>query len=166
MKNERKNIEDTEYVAYTDGGCQNLSVYGEGGSSYIILKEGKVIKTASKGFLNTSNNRMEMLSIISAINSVPKGSSITIYSDSQYAIYVFTGKWKPKLNRDLVIRYHQYAKDITVKFVWIKGHNGNPYNEMVDELCTQAINNIVEAKNLPKNRFTKRKANNQLSLSL
>lgn len=79
----------SKYIAYTDGGCQNTSVYGEGGSAYLIIHNGEVIKTASKGFLNTTNNRMEMLAILSAVFSVPDGSDLVVFSDSQYAINVF-----------------------------------------------------------------------------
>lgn len=73
----------SKYIAYTDGGCQNTSVYGEGGSAYLIIHRGEVVKTASKGFLYTTNNRMEMLAIISAVCSVPEGSDLTVYSDSK-----------------------------------------------------------------------------------
>lgn len=61
-----------KYEAYTDGSCDNLSPYGEGGSAYIILKDGIIIKESKKGFVGTTNNRMEMLAIISAVKSVPK----------------------------------------------------------------------------------------------
>lgn len=63
-----------KYEAYTDGSCDNISPYGEGGSAYIILKDGVIIKESKKGFVGTTNNRMEMLAIISAVKSVPKGA--------------------------------------------------------------------------------------------
>jgi hypothetical protein len=66
-----------KYEAYTDGSCDNLSPYGEGGSAYIILKDGIIIKESKKGFVGTTNNRMEMLAIISAVKSVPKGATLT-----------------------------------------------------------------------------------------
>lgn len=75
-----------KYEAYTDGSCDNLSPYGEGGSAYIILKDGIIIKESKKGFVGTTNNRMEMLAIISAVKSVPKGATLTVYTDSQYCI--------------------------------------------------------------------------------
>ena len=62
-----------KYEAYTDGSCDNLSPYGEGGSAYIILKDGIIIKESKKGFVGTTNNRMEMLAIISAVNPFQKG---------------------------------------------------------------------------------------------
>lgn len=146
----------SKYIAYTDGGCQNKSIYGEGGSSYLIIHNGEVVKTASKGFLRTTSNRMEMLAIISAVCSVPEGSDLTVFSDSQYAINVFSGIWNPKKNRDLIIKYNEYIKSLSsVSFRWLKGHNGNKYNEMVDSMCTNSINEIVRLHNLPKDRFKK-----------
>lgn len=153
----------SKYIAYTDGGCQNTSIYGEGGSAYLIIHNGEVIKTASKGFLRTTSNRMEMLAIISAVCSVPNGSDLLVYSDSQYAINTLSGNWKPKKNHDLIYQYNERIKNLSsVSFRWVKGHNGNKYNEMVDSMCTGSIRKIVEAHNLPKDRFKKRK--DQLSL--
>lgn len=155
----------SKYIAYTDGGCQNTSVYGEGGSAYLIIHKGEVVKTASKGFLYTTSNRMEMLAIISAVCSVPEGSDLIVYSDSKYAINVFSGIWKPKKNRDLIIKYNERVKTLSsVYFRWIKGHNGDKYNELVDSMCTNSINEIVQLHNLPNDRFKKVKV--QLSLSL
>lgn len=146
----------SKYIAYTDGGCQNTSVYGEGGSAYLIIHRGEVVKTASKGFLYTTNNRMEMLAIISAVCSVPEDSDPTVYSDSKYAINVFSGIWKPKKNRDLIIKYNERVKTLSsVCFRWVKGHNGDKYNEMVDSMCTNSMNDIVRLHNLPNDRFKK-----------
>lgn len=153
----------SKYIAYTDGGCQNTSIYGEGGSAYLIIHNGEVIKTASKGFLRTTSNRMEMLAIISAVCSVPDGSDLTVYSDSKYAINMLSGLWRPKINKDLVYQYGERVKNLSsVSFRWLKGHNGDKYNEMVDSMCTSSIKNIVEAHNLPRDRFKKRKV--QLSI--
>lgn len=101
----------SKYIAYTDGGCQNTSVYGEGGSAYLIIHKGEVVKTASKGFLYTTNNRMEMLAIISAVCSVPEGSDLTVYSDSKYAINVFSGIWKPKKKQRFDNQIQRTGKD-------------------------------------------------------
>lgn len=143
------------YIAYTDGGCQNLSTFSEGASAYIILKDGKVIKTASKGFLNTTSNRMEILAILSVVCSLPEDSSVTIYSDSEYAIKVLSGQWRAKTNHDLIVKYRERAKYLQIKFQWVRGHNGNHYNEVVDRLCTEAMKTIIKENNLPSNRFTK-----------
>ena len=144
------------YIAYTDGSCDNLSPYGEGGSAYVILKDGWVVKESQKGFVGTTNNRMEMLAIISAVNSLPKGSSITIYTDSQYSILAFTTVKKAKKNLDLINLYHHCAAKLkSVEFVWVKGHNGDKYNEIVDSMANSAYKEMVKKYNLPKTKIAK-----------
>ena len=139
------------FVAYTDGSCNNLSPYGEGGSAYVILKDGVIIHENSKGFVGSTNNRLEMLAIISAVNSVPSKSSLVIYTDSQYCITAFTNVKKPKKNIDLIRLYHQCASKLSsVEFRWVKGHSGNEYNEYVDNLAYSAYEKMVHKYNLAK----------------
>lgn len=147
------------FVAYTDGSCNNLSPHGEGGAAYVILSNGVEVKRASKGFMHTTNNRCEMLAIISAVNSVPPGSSIVIHTDSQYCIGVFNPGYtiKPATkNADLITMYRKIAETRAVKFVWVKGHDGNHYNELVDA-CTEELR---VSHGIPVyNRFTSPKCN-------
>ena len=74
------------FVAYTDGSCVNHSKYKEGGSAYIVLKDGEIVKMKNHGRLQTTNNRMELLAIISAAKYCPSGAYLDIYTDSQYCI--------------------------------------------------------------------------------
>lgn len=146
-----KNGKNAHYEAYTDGSCNNLSPYGEGGAAYIILKDGFIIKEESKGFVRTTNNRMEMLAIISAVSSVPKGSSLTVYTDSQYCITSFTNSKKPKANIDLINLYHRCSAHLeSITFEWVKGHNGNEFNELVDSMAFSAYEDIIKKYNIPK----------------
>lgn len=125
-----------KFIAYTDGSCDNLNPKRPGGSAYIIFNEDMTLyKKASKGFLDTTNNRMELLAIISVVNSLPKGSEVTIYTDSQYCILACKSK-RPKKNVSLVEKYHQLAGKLSsVKFEWVKGHAGNVYNEECDRMA-------------------------------
>lgn len=124
------------YIAYTDGSNDNLNPKRPAGAAYIILDaQGKELHKAAKGFLNKTNNEMEMLAIISAVKWIPDGESIMVYSDSQYAINVFSGKWKAKKNLELVDLYRRLSAGKTVAFEWVKGHNGNYYNEIVDQMA-------------------------------
>ena len=93
---------------------------------------------------NTTNNRMEMKAVILSLNSIKqKVNSIKIVSDSQYVIGCATKGWKRKKNVDLWEEYDkafkyasQYCSDIT--FEWVHGHNGDKYNEIVDQLAVKA----------------------------
>ena len=125
-----------KYVAYTDGSCDNLHPKRPGGAAYIIFnKDGSLYKKASKGFLNTTNNRMELLAIISVVNALPKDSSVTIYTDSNYCILACKSA-KPKKNKDLVELYHRLAGKLSsINFKWVKGHSGNVYNEECDRMA-------------------------------
>ena len=142
-----------QYIAYTDGSCDNLSPYGEVGSAYILIKNGEIIKEAKKGFVGTTNNRMEMLAIISAVNSTPKDADLIVYTDSQYCIASFTNVKKPKKNLELINLYHHCAAHLnSVEFRWVKGHNGDEYNELVDSMAFDAYKSMIEKYNLPKTR--------------
>lgn len=142
-----------EYEAYTDGSCNNLSPEGEGGSAYIILKDEAEIKRASKGLMHTTNNRMEMLAIISAVNSIPDGESILVYTDSMYCIETFTKEngshSKNAKNADLIASYYKYRGNRRVAFKWVKGHNGNHYNEIVDKLASDETEALRLKHNIP-----------------
>lgn len=139
------------FDAYTDGSCNNLSPYGEGGSAYILMRDGEIIHESKKGFVGTTNNRMELLAIISAVNSTPEGSHLTIHTDSQYCITVLTSTKRQKKNNDLINLYHSVSSRLTrIEFVWVRGHNGDKYNEYVDGLANEAYQSICRKYGLPK----------------
>lgn len=137
-------MKNAEFTAYTDGSCDNLNPRRPGGSAYVILdSEGKIYRQASKGFISTTNNRMEMIAIISVVNAVPRNSSLTIYTDSQYCILALKSK-KPKKNIDLVQKFHALCEKLSdIKFEWVKGHNGNYYNEMCDRMANAEYRKLI-----------------------
>ena len=140
------------YVCYTDGSCDNISEEHAGGAAYIILKNGKIIKEKNHGQLHTTNNRMELLAIISAVNSCPPGAFVDIYTDSQYCILVLSNQKLPKKNPDLYKLYVKCSAQLAgIRFHWVKGHNGNKYNEQVDELAYGAYCDICDLHNITKN---------------
>ncbi|MBC7946719.1 MAG: ribonuclease HI [Chitinophagaceae bacterium] len=131
---------------YTDGAARGNP--GPGGYG-VVLMSGTHRKELSQGYRLTTNNRMELMAVIAGLGALKKpGSRVTIYSDSQYVVKAVEEGWLKnwiatnfkggKKNRDLWMRYDEIAKRHTVKFVWVKGHAENPYNNRCDELATQA----------------------------
>ena len=131
---------------YTDGSSRGNP--GKGGYGAILMWKG-VGKELSKGFRFTTNNRMELLSVIAALESLNRtGLNIVVYSDSQYVVKAVNEGWLNnwmrtnfkggKKNPDLWRRYHALAQKHHVKFVWVKGHDSYPYNNRCDELATAA----------------------------
>ena len=130
---------------YTDGAASGNP--GPGGYG-IVMISGKHRKELAQGFRLTTNNRMELLAVIVAIESLktPK-IPVKVYSDSKYVIDSITKGWldswivkrfKGKKNQDLWMRYHESAKPFKITFEWVKGHAGNPKNERCDVLAVEA----------------------------
>ena len=130
---------------YTDGAASGNP--GPGGYG-VILRSGNHYKELSEGYRKTTNNRMELLAVISGIESIKKtGQEIMVFSDSKYIIDSVEKKWvfnwvrtgfKAKKNKDLWLRFLTVYKLNQIKFTWVKGHNGHPENERCDELAVQA----------------------------
>ncbi|HRH03745.1 MAG TPA: ribonuclease HI [Bacteroidia bacterium] len=130
---------------YTDGASRGNP--GPGGFGVVLLS-GKHRKEISKGYSYTTNNRMELMSVIVGLESLKNpGSSVVIYSDSKYVVDSVEKKWvfgwqkknfSGKKNPDLWKRFLQVYAQHKVKFVWIKGHNENPENERCDVLAVAA----------------------------
>jgi ribonuclease HI len=113
------------------------------------MMSGHYRKELSKGYRLTTNNRMELLAVIAGLQALKKNElPVTIYSDSQYVINSITKGWLDnwirtdfkggKKNKDLWLQYKQLSKQFKLKFVWVKGHADNPYNNRCDELATSA----------------------------
>jgi ribonuclease HI len=136
---------------YTDGAAKGNP--GNGGYGAVLLA-GQYKKELSEGFVNTTNNRMELLAVIAALEVLKNpGTDVTVYSDSKYVVDSVEKKWvfnwvrtnfKGKKNVDLWKRFLEIYPKHNVKFVWVKGHAGNLYNERCDQLAVAA----AESKNL------------------
>jgi len=132
-------------IVYTDGASRGNP--GPGGYG-VVLKSGKHRKEMSEGYRLTTNNRMELLSVIVALETIKKeGQTVRIYSDSKYVVDAVEKGWvfgwvkknfKKKANPDLWKRFLKIYPKHKVKFHWIKGHNDNPENERCDELAVEA----------------------------
>lgn len=132
-------------IVYTDGSA--LGNPGPGGYG-IVMMYGEKRKELSAGFRHTTNNRMELLAVIIALESMKKtGLEIHVYSDSKYVVdavekgWVFTWQkkgFKDKKNPDLWRRFLAIYPKNKVHFLWVKGHANNPYNERCDRLAVAA----------------------------
>lgn len=130
---------------YTDGGASGNP--GPGGYG-VILMSGPHRKEMSQGFRRTTNNRMELLAVITALEALKgAGHEVAIYSDSKYVVDAVEKRWvfnwekkgyKDKKNPDLWQRFLRTYRKHSVKFHWVKGHAGNPLNERADELAVMA----------------------------
>ena len=120
------------YKIYTDGGYSISK--GIGAYAFIILEGMDEICRNAERIEKSTNNRCELLAIINAIRLLPDYSSATIYTDSQYCIGVLTGQYRRRKNTDIIVA----SKGLNIEFEWVKGHSGNKYNELCDELCNEA----------------------------
>lgn len=145
-----------EVTIYTDGACSGNP--GPGGYGVVMLYKDQR-KELSAGFRDTTNNRMELLAAIVGLENLKEPCKITLYTDSQYLVNAvekgWAKKWRangwmrnkkePALNADLWQRILQLLDYHQVKFVWVRGHAGNPENERCDRLAVEA----AKQPNLP-----------------
>lgn len=151
-----------QITVYTDGAARGNP--GPGGYG-IVLMSGPHRKEIAEGFRNTTNNRMELLAVIVALESAKgKGHEITVYSDSKYVVDSVSKGWvfgwvkkgfKGKKNVDLWQRFLKIYPANSVKFVWVKGHANIPENERCDELAVAAS----KQENLPEDTGYEQSAN-------
>ena len=135
-----------QLIIYTDGSSRGNP--GPGGYG-IVLLWGSQKKEIAAGYRLTTNNRMELMGVIVALESLTKKNiAVTICTDSQYIVNAVEKKWLDnwirtdfkggKKNKDLWLRYKTIAVHFTIRFKWVKGHADNPWNNRCDELATQA----------------------------
>jgi ribonuclease HI len=139
----------SEVKVFTDGACSGNPGPGGWGA---ILRYGEVEKELSGGETPTTNNRMEMMAAIVALETLKRPCQVKLYTDSQYLREGMT-KWlpggkargwrtaekKPVKNSDLWQRLVQAAKPHEVEWLWVRGHSGHPENERADALARGAI---------------------------
>lgn len=142
-----------EVQIYTDGACRGNP--GPGGWGAILVC-GEHKKELSGGEPSTTNNRMELLAAIYALEQLKYPCSVTLTTDSKYLcdaiIKGWARSWKlkgwkrtnkePAANPDLWERLLALLEIHKVEFVWVKGHNGHPFNERCDEMATEAADSF------------------------
>ena len=139
-----------KYKIYTDGACSGNP--GPGGWAVIILVNNEVKDMFSGSEKNTTNNQMELMAPIKAIQKFKKKSEISIFTDSTYirdGITIWIKQWeqngwktaskKPVKNKELWKKLKNLSSKHSIKWVWVKGHAQDKYNNLVDELAQGAI---------------------------
>lgn len=137
-----------EVILYTDGACSGNP--GPGGWAVLLIWKGKE-KELSGGESHTTNNRMEMTAVIEGLNALKKPCKVGIHSDSALIVNAFTQGWidnwqhknwrkadkKPVENRDLWEKMLRAAAPHQVRWVKVKGHSDDEYNNRVDALAVK-----------------------------
>jgi ribonuclease HI len=136
-------------VVYTDGACSGNP--GPGGWGTVMMYRGHR-RELSGGETDTTNNRMELMAAIAALEALSRSCSVALHTDSTYVMKGITewlAAWKargwktaakkPVLNKDLWERLERAAARHDVNWHWVKGHSGVPENERADELAREAI---------------------------
>ncbi|MEP6626447.1 MAG: ribonuclease HI [Ginsengibacter sp.] len=137
---------------YTDGSSRGNP--GPGGYGAVLIW-GNIKKELSQGYRRTTNNRMELMAVLAALEALKKNElDLTIYSDSSYVVKAVMEGWLTKWlrtnfkggikNSDLWLRYHELSQKHKIKFIWVKGHANNVMNNRCDVLATEA----ADGKNL------------------
>lgn len=136
-----------QITIHTDGAAQGNP--GKGGYG-VVMQAGKHYKELSQGYRLTTNNRMELLAVIVALESIKLNKAqVLIVSDSKYVVDAVEKKWvfgwekknfAKKKNPDLWKRFLTVYRKHEVRLKWIKGHAGHPLNERCDELAVEAAN--------------------------
>lgn len=145
MPEEKQTPQPPVITIYTDGSSRGNP--GPGGFG-IVLMSGQHRKDVACGFRRTTNNRMELLGVITALEMLKIPNSIvTIYTDSKYVADAINQNWlsgwikknfKNVKNPDLWVRFIRIYKQHKVRFVWVKGHADNPFNNRCDQLAVAA----------------------------
>ena len=141
---------ESPIAIYTDGACSGNP--GPGGWAAAVVQDGAT-RELSGGFAKTTNNRMELFSVIAALEDINgMDDAITVYSDSRYVVDMITNghakRWQANgwmrdhkhlaQNSDLWKRLLPLCQKCNVEFVWVKGHDGHAENERVDQLAVEA----------------------------
>jgi ribonuclease HI len=141
---------------YTDGACSGNPGPGGWGA---LLRYGAVEKELSGGEALTTNNRMELMGAISALEALKRPTRIRLHTDSMYVrdgIMRWLKGWKakgwltadkkPVKNKELWQRLDAAAQPHQIEWLWVKGHSGHPENDRVDQLARDAIQTMREAR--------------------
>ena len=148
-----------QVMIFTDGACRGTP--GPGGWGAVLLY-GSTEKTLSGGEPDTTNNRMELMAAIMALEALTQPCQVVLTTDSRYVMDGITqwmANWKkrgwktaskqPVKNADLWRRLDAACSKHTIEWQWVKGHSGHPENEKADALANRGIDELLQKKGMP-----------------
>lgn len=148
-----------QVIIFTDGACRGNPGPGGWGA---VLRYGTTEKTLCGGEADTTNNRMELMAAIMALEALTKPCQVVLTTDSRYVMDGITqwmANWKkrgwktaskqPVKNADLWRRLDAACSKHTIEWQWVKGHSGHPENEKADALANRGIDELLQKKGMP-----------------
>ena len=148
-----------QVMIFTDGACRGNPGPGGWGA---VLRYGSTEKTLSGGEPDTTNNRMELMAAIMALEALTQPGQVVLTTDSRYVMDGITqwmANWKkrgwktaskqPVKNADLWRRLDAACSKHTIEWQWVKGHSGHPENEKADALANRGIDELLQKKGMP-----------------
>ncbi|MGB8930343.1 MAG: ribonuclease H [Anaeromyxobacteraceae bacterium] len=150
----------TRFLAYCDGSSLS-NPGGPGGTGFVVVDRARPAlrfggtRWVDDGPQGVTNNRMELRAVLEALHDLPAGETVEVVSDSRYVVDALS-KWihgwrkkswrtstgGPVLNRDLIEAVDARARELTVRYRWVRGHDGHAANEIVDELAQCAARGV------------------------
>ena len=152
--------DSARFLVFSDGSAL-VNPGGPGGTGFVVLDRSRPAvrfggtRWVTDGANAVTNNRMELRAVLEALTGLPDGEAVEVVSDSQYLVNALS-KWihgwrrkgwrtaagEPVLNRDLIEAVDARARELAVRFTWVRGHDGHAANEMVDALAQSAARGV------------------------
>ena len=148
VRGKGETMEKYDYILHTDGGYsleKNVGAF-----AFVICNgEDEELTRGAWKIEKETNNRAELKAIIAGLYNIPQdNANVLVLSDSQYALYTCSGTWSRRKNTDLFEVHDRVVADksLSVTYKWVKGHNGDKFNEICDRMCNDAAGMDLNAE--------------------